>query len=55
MKLLAGVEEVSNQSGKKSKDDQTHNNNHEKEPKAEYTQETLHLLTGEVNRRYLMP
>ncbi|XP_003694576.1 progestin and adipoQ receptor family member 3 [Apis florea] len=51
MKLLAGVEEVSDQSEKQPNDDQQHNNNHEKQPKTDITQETLKLLTGEVYRK----
>lgn len=50
MKLLAGVEEVSDQNEKQSNDDQSHNNNHEKQPKTDVTEETLKLLTGEVYR-----
>ncbi|XP_015438154.1 PREDICTED: progestin and adipoQ receptor family member 3, partial [Dufourea novaeangliae] len=52
MKLLAGVEEVTNHKEKQSDDEQTCNNNHEiQHATAEYTQETLKLLTGEVYRR----
>lgn len=54
MKLLAGVEEVSDQSEKQSNDDQQHNNNHEKQPKTDITQETLKLLTGEVNVKVII-
>lgn len=49
MKLLAGVEEVSDQNDKQQNDDQSHNNNHEKQPKTDIAQETVKLLTGEVN------
>lgn len=48
MKLLAGVEQVSEQSEKQPDDDQPHNNNHEKQPKPDFTQETIKLLSGEV-------
>lgn len=51
MKLLAGVEEVNDQSEKQSNADESHNNNHEKQPKTDVTQETIKLLTGEVNQR----
>lgn len=54
MKLLAGVEEVSDQSEKQPNDDQQHNNNHEKQPKTDITQETLKLLTGEVNVKVII-
>ena len=54
MKLLAGVEEVSDQSEKQGSDDQQHNNNHEKQPKTDITQETLKLLTGEVNVKVII-
>lgn len=53
MKLLAGVEEVSDQSEKQPNDDQQHNN-HEKQPKTDITQETLKLLTGEVNVKVII-
>lgn len=49
MKLLAGVEEVTEQKEKQSDDDQPCNNNHEIQATAEFAQETLKLLTGEVN------
>ena len=49
MKLLAGVEEVSEQSEKQPSNDESRNNNHDKQSKTDVTQETIKLLTGEVN------
>lgn len=51
MKLLAGVEEVSDQSEKQSNNEELHNNNHEKQQKTDVTQETTKLINGEVYRR----
>ncbi|XP_043515136.1 progestin and adipoQ receptor family member 3 [Frieseomelitta varia] len=51
MKLLAGVEEVSEQNEKQPNNDESRNNNHEKQSKPDVTQETIKLLTGEVYRR----
>ncbi|XP_043580278.1 progestin and adipoQ receptor family member 3 isoform X1 [Bombus pyrosoma] len=51
MKLLAGVEEVSDQSEKQSNNEELHNNNHEKQQKTDVTQETMKLINGEVYRR----
>ncbi|CAL7943881.1 unnamed protein product [Xylocopa violacea] len=50
MKLLAGVEEVNDQSEKQQSGDQKHNNNHEKQPKSDVAQETAKLLTAEAYR-----
>lgn len=52
MKLLAGVEEVSDQSEKQSNNEELHNNNHEKQQKTDVTQETMKLINGEVSARY---
>lgn len=54
MKLLAGVEEVSDQSEKQSNNEELHNNNHEKQQKTDVTQETMKLINGEVSARFII-